>query len=125
VTNLVQVVAILVSCGLLATVVELVRRRLLIEEYSFLWILITLALLVLSVFRGILHTLARWLGIFYPPSLLLLFVLFFVFVGLLYFSVVVSRQRAQIHRLFEDTAILAARLRELEDKPRDQKPSEP
>ena len=40
-----------------------------------------------------------------------------MFVGLLSFSVVISRQRAQITRLFEEQAILAARLRELQPKP--------
>jgi hypothetical protein len=113
----VQIAAIIVSSGLFLAVVELVRRRLLVEEYSFIWIVVATALLVLSCFRNILHTLARWLGIFYPPSLLLLVVLFFVFVGLLFFSIVISRQRAQIHRLFEETAILAARVRELESRP--------
>ena len=114
-TSLVQIVAIGVSSVLLLAVIELVRRRMLVEEYSFIWIIVAAALLLLSCFRGILHALARWLGIFYPPSLLLLVVLLFAFVGLLFFSIVVSRQRAQIHRLFEETAILAARMRDLEE----------
>jgi hypothetical protein len=116
VTNLVQVVAIVLSSLLLLMVLELVRRRMLVEEYSFVWIIGAACLLLLSLFRGILHTLARWLGVFYPPSLLLLFVLLLVFVGLLSFSVVISRQRAQITRLFEEQAILAARLREIQSK---------
>jgi len=116
VTNLVQVVAVVLSSVLLLMVLELVRRRMLVEEYSFVWIAGAACLLILSLFRGILHTLARWLGIFYPPSLLLLVVLLLVFVGLLSFSVVISRQRAQITRLFEEQAILAARLRELQSK---------
>ena len=115
-TNLVQVVAVVLSSLLLLMVLELVRRRMLVEEYSFVWIVGAACLLVLSLFRGILHTLARWLGIFYPPSLLLLVVLLLVFVGLLSFSVVISKQRAQITRLFEEQAILAARLREIQGK---------
>jgi hypothetical protein len=116
VTNLVQVVAIAVSVGLFGLVIELVRRRMLVEEYSFIWITLSALLLLLSLFRGILHTLARWLGIFYPPSLLLLVVMFFAFIGMLFFSIVISKQRAQIHRLFEETAILAAQLRELKER---------
>ena len=34
----IQVLAILISVGLLATVLELVRRKKLTEEYSFVWI---------------------------------------------------------------------------------------
>jgi hypothetical protein len=112
-SNLVQVVAIAVSLLLILLVLELVRRRMLLEEYSFIWIVGSAILLALSLFRGILHTLARWLGIYYPPSLLLLFLLLFVFVGMLSFSVVISKQRAQIHRLFEETAILSAQVRSL------------
>jgi hypothetical protein len=109
----VQVVAIVVSGVLLLVVLELVRRRKLIEEYSFLWILCSLALLALSIRREFLHTAARELGVYYPPVVLLMLLIVMVFVGLLCFSVVVSRQRQQIERLMEETAIIAAELREL------------
>jgi len=110
----VQVVAICVSLGLVGLVVELVRRRMLVEEYSVVWLLGAICLLLLSLFRNGLHTCARWLGIDYPPSLLLLVLFFFVFIGMLSVSVVVSTQRAQIRRLFEEVAIVTARVRELE-----------
>ena len=108
----VQIVAVAVSLGFLLAVLELVRRRRLTEEYSFLWIGFALLLLVLSLWREILHAVARWLGVYYPPAVLLLALLFFVFVASLYFSVVISRKRRQIERLVEDVAILAAEVRE-------------
>ena len=58
------------------------------------------------------------LGIYYPPALLILVLVFFVFVVSLYFSVVVSRQRQQIERLVEDVALLDADLRELRESDR-------
>ena len=109
----VQVIAIAVSAVLLMSVLELVRRRKLVEEYSLLWILGSIAILALSVWRGMLDIAARELGIFYPPSLLLMLVIGIVFVGLLSFSVVLSRQRKQIERLMEETAILGAEIRDL------------
>ena len=109
----VQVIAIAVSVVLLMSVLELVRRRKLVEEYSLLWILGSIAILALSVWRGMLDIAARELGIFYPPSLLLMLVTVIVFVGLLSFSVVLSRQRKQIERLMEETAILGAEIRDL------------
>jgi hypothetical protein len=109
----IEIVAIAVSLLLLIVVFELVRRRKLTEEYSFLWILSSLALLILSVKREILHTVARWLGVYYPPAVLLLLLIVMVFVASLCFSVIVSRQRQQIERLIEETAILSAELREL------------
>lgn len=112
----IEIVAIAVSLVLLAAVLELVRRRKLTEEYSFLWILSSVALLILSVRREILHAVARWLGVNYPPAVLLLLLSVMVFVASLCFSVIVSRQRQQIERLIEETAILSAELRELRDQ---------
>lgn len=109
----VQLVAIVVSVVLLVTVLELVRRRKLVEEYSLLWILGSFAILALSIWRGMLDFAARQLGVFYPPSLLLLLVIVIVFVALLWLSVVLSRQRKQIDRLMEETAILGAEIRDL------------
>lgn len=114
-TDLVQVVAIVVSALLLVLVVELVRRRQLTEEYALIWIVCAVALLVLSVRREILHVVARWLDVHYPPALLVLVLFGFVFLASLHFSVVISRQRRQIERLVEETAILSAQLRELSD----------
>ena len=107
----VQIVAIVVSAMLLLTVVELVRRRKLVEEYSLVWILGALGLLGLSIWRHLLDRAAALLGVFYPPSLLLMLLVVMVFVGLLWFSVVLSRQRRQIDHLIEQTAILEAELR--------------
>lgn len=114
----VQLLAIAVSAGLLALVLELVRRKLLGEEYALVWILGAVGLLALSVWRSALDSVARWLGVYYGPALLLLLLGVFVFVALLFFSVVVSRQRLQIDRLIEDQAILEARLREHEERRR-------
>jgi hypothetical protein len=108
-----QVVALAVSMLLLIVVLELVRRRKLTEEYSFLWIAASLVLLALSARREIIHTAARWLGVFYPPIVLLLVLIVMVFVASLWFSVIVSRQRRQIEYLMQETAILSAELREL------------
>jgi hypothetical protein len=109
----VQVVAVVVSTALLVVVLALVRRGHLADEHSFIWILCTLALLLLSLWRESLHVVARWLGVFYPPVVLLLVLILFVVVASLYFSVVLSRQRAHIERLVEEIALLDAACRDL------------
>lgn len=114
--SLVQIGAVLISGSLLLLVIDLVRRRKLTEEYSFIWILCAAALLVLSLWRDILHVTARWLGVYYPPAVLLLVLILFVFVASLYFSVVISGQRRQIERLVEEVALLDQRVRETETK---------
>jgi hypothetical protein len=112
-----QIVAVAISLGLLLAVVELVRRRKLVEEYSLLWIVCALALLAVSIWRELMHAAARELGVHYPPNLLLLALILAAFVVLLWFSVVLSGQRRQIERLFEEAAILGAELRDLRARP--------
>ena len=114
-TNLIQWLAVGVSILLLLLVLELVRRKKLTEEYSFIWIVCALALLGVSLGRRLMDTIALAVGIYYPPAALLLVLVLFVFVASLSFSVVVSRQRQQIERLIEDTALMDLQLRELRD----------
>ena len=110
----VQVIALLTSLFLLGLVLELVRRKKLTEEYSFVWLICAIALLAVALGRRLLDELALAVGIYYPPAALLLVLIFFVFVASLSFSVVVSRQRQQIERLIEEAALLDARLREMD-----------
>jgi hypothetical protein len=112
-TDAVQVIAISISAALLLLVLELVRRRKLTEEHSFIWIIGSIALLGLSIRRDILHATARVLGVHYPPAVLILALGFLVFVVSLYFSVVLSQQRKLIERMVEDLALLESDLREL------------
>jgi hypothetical protein len=109
----IQLISLGVSLSLLICVLELVRRRKLTEEYSFLWILCSLALVGLSIRRDVLDTGAAWLGVYYPPMVLLMLLIVMVFIASLCFSVIVSRQRQQIERLIEETAILTAELRDV------------
>ena len=109
----IQIVSLAVSVVLLLVVLELVRRRKLTEEYSFIWIVSSLILLAVSIRREILHAAARWLGVYYPPILLVMALIVIVFAASLCFSIIVSRQRQQIERLIEETAILSAELRDL------------
>lgn len=114
-TDAVQIISIVVSAALLVTVIELVRRGLLTEEYSFIWIGSAAALLVLSLWRNLLDLAASALDVHYPPALLLLVLTFFVMIVSLYFSVVVSRHRKAIERLVEEVAILDADVRALRE----------
>ena len=110
-TDVVQIVSVAVSAALLALVLELVRRRSLTEEYSFIWIVSAAALLGLSLWRNVLEVAAAALGVHYPPAVLLLVLTLFVVIVSLYFSVVVSRQKKQIERLVEEMALLDAEVR--------------
>ena len=123
-TDRVQVLALTGSVLLLLLVLELVRRRRLAEEYSGLWIASALMLIVVSLRREVLDFAAGWLGIYYPPALLVLILVAIIAAASLSFSVILSGQQRQIDRLIEENAIMAAQLRELrESKQRTQLPS--
>lgn len=111
-TSRIQIVAILGSVAFLLLVLELVRRRRLAEEYSALWIVAALMLLVASIRRDLIDRTASWLGIYYGPAVLLLGLVVVVSAVLLWMSVILSRQQAQIDHLIEESAILSAELRE-------------
>ena len=99
----VQIVAIVVSIGLLGVVLELVRRRRLMERYALLWLACAVILLALSVWRNGLELFADAVGVAYAPSALFLVALGFILLLLLHFSLVISR-------LADQTKVLAQRL---------------
>ena len=112
-TDRVQVLALIGSVLFLLFVLELVRRRRLAEEYSALWIVSALVLIGISLRRDVLDFAATWMGVYYPPAVLVLMLVAIISVASLSFSVILSRQQRQIDRLIEENAIMAAELREL------------
>lgn len=107
----VQLVAVIVSVVLLAFVLELVRRRQLVERYALIWMFATLALLVLAIWRGLLENLADLLGIASPVNALFLIALAGIFLLLLHFSVVSSRLSQETKILAQEIARLHQELR--------------
>jgi hypothetical protein len=103
----------LFSLVLLAAVVELARRRQLVEEYALLWIAAAVALTVFSTRRSLVERVAAWAGIAAWPPPAAIAAGAAACAAALWVSVLVSRQRRQIERLTEETAILAAELRDL------------
>jgi hypothetical protein len=104
------------SLGLLAVVIELARRRQLVEEYALIWIGAAVALTALSLRRGVVARAAEWAGMGGWPPAAAVAAAATACVAALWVSVLVSRQRRQIERLTEETAILAAELRELRSR---------
>jgi len=101
---------------LLIIVLELVRRRKFREEYSLLWIVTVVVLLILSVWKGSLKLIASALGILYPPSALFVVGSMFILAILLHFSVVISSFKTKNQELAQRLAILNLRLEKLEEK---------
>jgi hypothetical protein len=104
----VSIAAAIASVLLLLVVFELIRSRRLRERYALLWLLTGVVLLVLSIWRGGLNTIAGWFGISgYPPAILFAVAILFILLVLLHYSTVISR-------LSDQTTVLAQRLALLE-----------
>jgi cell division protein FtsW (lipid II flippase) len=109
----VSIIAALASLLLLLVVFELIRSRRLRERYALLWLLTGLVLLVLSLWRGGLNTIAGWVGVeTYPPAVLFAIASLFILAVLLHYSTVISKLTDQNVILAQRVALLELELRE-------------
>jgi peptidoglycan biosynthesis protein MviN/MurJ (putative lipid II flippase) len=107
----ISIVASIASILLLVVVFELIRSRRPRERYALLWLLTGLVLLVLSLWRGALDTIAGWFGVTtYPPAVLFAVATLFVLLVLLHYSTVISKLSDQNVILAQRLALLEARL---------------
>ena len=107
-----RIIAIIISGGLLLLILELVRRKRLMERYALLWLFSTALLLVLSIWSGLLNTVAGALGVSYPPSALFAVAFGVVLVLLVHFSLAVSRLSDQNKVLAQRMGLLQQRIDE-------------
>lgn len=112
--DIVHVISIAVSISILIVVIELIRRNHLKERYSLIWLATAFVLILFSVWRTLLHTIARELGIYYPPSFLFLVAVMFLLVLLLHFSTVISSLSENNKQLAQEIGILKIRLENIE-----------
>ncbi len=111
----ISIAASIASLLLLLVVFELIRGRRLKERYALLWIATGVVLLILSVWRGGLNTIAGWMGVAtYPPAILFAVATLFVVIVLLYYSTVLSQLADQNTILAQQVALLRERLDALE-----------
>jgi hypothetical protein len=111
-----QIVAILGAVLLLLFVLELVRRRALMERYALLWLASSVVILALAVWQDALNVLARQLGIVSAPNALFFVALAFILLLLLHFSAAMSRLADQSKVLAQRQALLEHRLSEVEQE---------
>lgn len=96
-------------------VLEMVRRRLLREDYSLLWLVTFGALFTLSIFRdSLLFRVSDLLGVFYPPTALFVIGFALMLLTLLQFSVVISKLARENKQAGQHIALLSTRVCELE-----------
>lgn len=95
-----------ISLVFVLIILDLVRKKRLKEQYSLLWLFFGFSMIVISTNSTWLDTLAKVLGVQYPPSLLFFIGVLICLVLILHITVVVSKQSERIVRLTQEVGIL-------------------
>jgi hypothetical protein len=111
-----RIIAIALTAGLILLILELVRRKRLMERYALLWLFSAAVLLLLAAWKGLLTTVAFKVGIHYPPSLLFAAAFGAELLLLLHFSLAVSSLTDQNKILAQRVGLLQHRLEEHEQR---------
>lgn len=106
-----QVIALIVTFAIFLFVLDLVRRRRLVERYALLWMTAAAALLVLSIWTEGLELIADVMGIQEPANAIFILAFGVGFLLLLNYSVATSRLSEETKILAQETARLDEELR--------------
>jgi hypothetical protein len=108
-----QFVAIVMAASILLLVVELVRRRSLREEYSWVWIAVALLVLGLALENGLVVAIGNLIGSATATSTLFFGAIVFLLLLALQFSVRLSRLTHRQRTLAQRVALLEQELERL------------
>lgn len=114
--DIIEIIAITGSLAIFFIVIDFIRRGVLKEKYSLLWLFASIILITFSLSRDLLHFLAEILGIFYPPSLLFIIAFIFLLLITLHFSVIISGLAEKNKRLAQEIGILKLLIEDLYTK---------
>jgi hypothetical protein len=104
-----RILAAAIAVAFMVMILELIRRDRLQERYSVVWFVAGLGMLAGAAFPGLLGALADAMGVRNTNVALFSIVLLLLLGLALNFSVIMSRQAAQITRLAQERAIERAR----------------
>lgn len=104
-TSQTRIVAAVIAVFFMLLILDLIRRDRLQERYSVIWFVAGLGMLAGAVFPGLLELVADAMGV-RDTNVALFSIVLLLLLGLaLNFSVIMSRQAAQITRLAQERAI--------------------
>ena len=100
-----QVPALITAFFLLVIIVELVRRRKLREEYSWLWLATGFIIFLLVAWRGLLLFITHLMGIDAPTSTVFFFGIIFLILVNLYNAIKLSELTNQVKNLAQKMSL--------------------
>jgi hypothetical protein len=105
-----RVLALIISVVFLASILELVRRGRIREEYTTIWVGVGSALLVVSLWFDVVRFLTRAVGAWTPSSTLFFFGEMFLLVLCLQYAVRLSSLTQRLKKLTQEVALLRGEL---------------
>ena len=105
-----KIMAIVIAVSIFIVIFELVRRRRLKEEYSWLWLFTGALLIFLTLRYEVLLKISHLLGVVVPTSILFFFAIIFLMLVCLQFSVKISKFSDQVKNLSQELAILKSEI---------------
>jgi hypothetical protein len=115
-TSQTRIVAAIIAVFFMLLILELIRRNRLQERYSVVWLSAGVGMLAFAAFPGLLEVIADLMGV-RDTNVALFSVVLLLLLGLaLNFSVIMSRQAAQITRLAQERALEKAREQAAEER---------
>jgi hypothetical protein len=109
------ILAVALSSLLLITVLLLVRRRKLREEYTPIWVAMAILMTIISLRLDLLRLVTRAVGAWTPSSTLFFLGELFLVLICLNYATRLSKHTSQLKQLAQESAILRARLQEALD----------
>ena len=104
--HIIQYVAITGSIVFIASVLFLISRRKLREEFSILWLVLGSVFLALSIWRKSLDIIASFLGIAYAPAAIFLILIIGIISILIHFSIAISGLTERVKTLTQEVGLL-------------------
>lgn len=101
-----KVFAIMMAVSIFIVIIELVRKRRLREEYSWLWLMTGSIIILLALWYNLLKWITSLIGAILPTSTLFLFGLIFLMLISLHYSIKISHLTDQVKELAQQLAIL-------------------
>lgn len=101
-----KIFALIIGFTLFFIILELVRRRKLQEDYSWLWLITGVGVIVLVIWYDLLVLLTNLIGAVLPTTTLFLFGFIFLMLIMIHFSVKITRLTSQLRDLTQTLSIL-------------------
>jgi hypothetical protein len=101
-----RLIILFLGIVLFIIVFELLRKGKFREELSVIWLIFSITVALGAFIDLIVDPIAKKLHIYYPPSLVFVFIFVILIIALLYFSMVISDLKSKVKELSQKIAIL-------------------